>query len=648
MGDRDGAKRFARGPYMKFPVHRRHLKHPEDLPKLCAELRRESPERLLAADLFSGAGGLSLGLEDSGMTVVLASDIFPEANQTHARHFAGLTLDWDLSEPKVVQGLGELLRDVNIDVVAGGPPCQPFSKAGRAKIRDAVQKGLRDPHDQRRDLWQSYLEVISISRPRAVIMENVPDMALDREMFILRSMAQRLEDMDYSVDVRIVQTSDYGVPQHRQRLILVALAGGVRFTWPTPVSQGVTLRQAISDLPPIQPGWVSEEAMNAGINYPGSRTDFQRYMRRPSSGSSGESSRVFDHVTRAVRPDDLAAFKLMDSSTKYSDLPAELKRYRSDIFDDKYKRLDWDSLSRTITAHIAKDGYWYIHPEQHRTLTVREAARIQTFPDYYRFSGTPAAGFKQIGNAVPPMLGRALAGAVQQSLASGDRIKASREQTGDLLARAWAQGGSSQRSWLREGTRFQVIIAETLFTRQSALVCRFGWQAIQDLDTPEALIQHESRFIRMASWLDRGHIAKGLVDAFRAAACEEKESLGVDDIDELVAAKVIPQAIADIALLAGTSAERQGEENPVVVNQPVLRVAARYRGDMSDHRNRRTDGRLGVAELIGFGPDNGEAHLELLEIGRNICVGPEPDCAVCPLHRDCAFAASEAGQREAS
>lgn len=648
MGNEDGAKRFARGPYMKFPVHRRHLKRAEDLPDLCADLRRESPERLLAADLFSGAGGLSLGLEDSGITVVLASDIFPEANETHARHFAGLTLDWDLSDPEVVQRLGELLRDVHIDVVAGGPPCQPFSKAGRSKIRDAVQKGLRDPHDQRRDLWQSYLEVISIARPRAVVMENVPDMALDREMFILRSMAQRLEDMDYSVDVRIVQTSDYGVPQHRQRLILIALADRVRFTWPTPVAEGVTLRQAISDLPAIKPGWVSEETMNAGIAYPGARTDFQRYMRRPSSQSSGESPRVFDHVTRAVRPDDLAAFKLMDSHTKYSDLPPELKRYRSDIFDDKYKRLDWDSLSRTITAHIAKDGYWYIHPEEHRTLTVREAARIQTFPDYYRFSGTPAAGFKQIGNAVPPMLGQALGGAVQQSLVAGKRIMHSREQAGDLLARAWAGGGSAQRPWLREGTRFQVIIAETLFARQSALVCRFGWQAIEDLVSPAELIQHENRFIRMASWLDRGRTAKELVEAFRTAARSGQQYLGVDDIDALIAAKVVPQAIADIALLAGTTEERQGDENPVVVNQPVLRVAARYRGDMSDHRNRRTDGRLGVAELIGFGPQNGDAHLELLEIGRNICVGPEPDCAACPLSTDCSFAALEAGAAEAS
>ena len=99
--------------------------------------------------------------------------------------------------------------------------------------------------------------------------------------------------------------------------------------------------------------------------------------------------------------------------------PNELKRYRDDIFDDKYKRLDADDLSRTITAHIAKDGYWYIHPEQNRTLTIREAARIQTFPDHFRFAGPPTAAFRQIGNAVPPRLARAIGAAVPTILREG-------------------------------------------------------------------------------------------------------------------------------------------------------------------------------------------------------------------------------------
>ena len=102
-------------------------------------------------------------------------------------------------------------------------------------------------------------------------------------------------------------------------------------------------------------------------------------------------------------------------------MPAHLQRYRTDIFTDKYKRLSWDALSRTITAHIAKDGYWYIHPEQHRTLSIREAARLQTFPDWFRFAGQPCHRYAQIGNAVPPLLAEAVGRALLDSMRSADR-----------------------------------------------------------------------------------------------------------------------------------------------------------------------------------------------------------------------------------
>src|SRR5690606_8479534 len=130
-------------------------------------------------------------------------------------------------------------------------------------------------------------------------------------------------------------------------------------------------------------------------------TAFQRKAREKMNGHAV----VWDHVTRPVRDDDREAFRLMKPGTRYGELPKHLRRYRDDIFDDKYNRLDWNGLSRSITAHIAKDGYWYIHPSELRTLTVREAARIQTFPDHFRFAGSRSHAFRQIGNAVPPALG---------------------------------------------------------------------------------------------------------------------------------------------------------------------------------------------------------------------------------------------------
>ena len=147
-----------------------------------------------------------------------------------------------------------------------------------------------------------------------------------------------------------------------------------RSSGPSHCTEITTLRDAIGDLPPVPPAQRAER-----IPYFGSRE------RRSSSGCATGCPRedlasVYDHITRDVRPDDAEAFALLGEGQTYVDLPMHLRRYRSDIFTDKYKRLAWDEVSRSITAHIAKDGYWYIHPQQHRTLSVREAARVQTFP----------------------------------------------------------------------------------------------------------------------------------------------------------------------------------------------------------------------------------------------------------------------------
>ena len=137
----------------------------------------------------------------------------------------------------------------------------------------------------------------------------------------------------------------------------------------------------------------------------------------------------------------------MGAKTLYSDLPEHLRRYRADIFDDKYKRLEENGLSRTITAHIAKDGYWYIHPRDNRTLTVREAARLQTFPDRYRFAGPPSAAFRQIGNAVPPFVGEQLGIAIRACLdelaPTSRQVVLGRYRDGESAARLAERLGTS-------------------------------------------------------------------------------------------------------------------------------------------------------------------------------------------------------------
>ena len=148
-----------------------------------------------------------------------------------------------------------MVSAAGMELLAGGPPCQPFSKAGRSKIRHRVRHGLRDPRDERKDLWRSFLEVVRLAQPPAVVMENVPDMALDREMFILRTMVHELESLGYAVEERVVDTWRYGVPQFRQRLILVALHDGVAFRWPEETPEKVTVWNAIGDLPEVEGGW---------------------------------------------------------------------------------------------------------------------------------------------------------------------------------------------------------------------------------------------------------------------------------------------------------------------------------------------------------------------------------------------------------
>ena len=200
------------------------------------------------------------------------------------------------------------------------------------------------------------------------------------------------------------------------------------------------------------------------------------------------AEKVFDHITRPVRDDDRQAFDRMTHATKYTDLDEEHQRYRGDIFDDKYNRLNENDLSRTITAHIAKDGYWYIHPRQSRTLTVREAARLQTFPDSFRFDGPPSAAFRQIGNAVPPQLGYVLGRAVLSSLHAGEDAGVTTRDTANLLA-TWMDSDSRTLSvpWLRAKSRWQSIVAELLLDRASPTIIKSIWRFLQkNVRGPEA------------------------------------------------------------------------------------------------------------------------------------------------------------------
>jgi DNA (cytosine-5)-methyltransferase 1 len=643
-GPRVGAKgsvgvKLVRGPFISLPPHDRHVISADALRELCAQMRSEEPGRLLAADLFSGAGGLSLGLAHAGIDVVLGVDHYKEAVETHAHHFPGVSVDWDLADAEVVERVVDLMVRSGIDVLCGGPPCQPFSKAGRSKIRHRVRIGERDPHDQRRDLWRSFVEVVKLAKPRAVIMENVPDMALDREMFIFRSVVQELEAAGYSVYAKIVDTSNYGVPQFRQRLIIVALANGIRFSWPEGVSEQVSLWNAIGDLPEVEGGWRPKGGAAGWIPYDSlPRTWFQKAMRK--GVPAADRGKLYDHITRPVRADDAEAFALMDSNTKYSDLPDALKRYRDDIFDDKYKRLDEEALSRTITAHIAKDGYWYIHPRQPRTLTVREAARIQTFPDWYRFSGGPTAAFKQIGNAVPPMLGQHLASAVVASLAAGKDAVWSSAAVADQIA-AWFDGLETlSMPWLRGGTRWQVLVAAVLLARSGPGQVRDAWPIIKCWSAPSDTLGQVAELESFGRVLGRVGQARRVRELMAEFALAPEM---LDDDSAITRLRGLPQNISELCVLAVPPKDEVEGEQPVIATQASLRVAARFFGQPVDRKNRLTDGRLALARMVGYGESSRSAQLGVLEIANTLCRPADTSCVSCPLVDFCVEAKRRIG-----
>ncbi|OHV66835.1 DNA cytosine methyltransferase [Pseudofrankia sp. BMG5.36] len=601
--------------------------------------------RRLALDLFSGAGGLSLGLEQAGWTVVAAVDHDQRAIETHRANFRGRALQLDLSDPDVRTELVASLAGVEIDLVAGGPPCQPFSRAGASKIRSLVAQGTRSHIDPRRELWMAFLSIVLELKPRAVLMENVPDMGLADDFQTVRRMVGDLEASGYATQVRIIDTWRYGVPQHRRRLILLARRDGGPFTWP-PAKPRMTVRDAIGDLPPLLLSTGSRQLPHVEGAELG---EFARELRQ-----GADETFIYDHFTRPVRDDDREAFALMDETTLYSALPDRMKRYRSDSFDDKYNRLGWDELSRTITAHIAKDGYWYIHPSELRTLTVREAARIQTFPDRFRFAGYRSDAFKQIGNAVPPLAGAAAAQALLPLPAKDPAVETQQPSRDwpDVHRRLveWAADLGRSEAW----TAVPGEAMTPLLAAACALLARP--QPIPAEDMPALSVLRGCERLDEATLRDCLHVAptntRRRLERLRKLVDIE---LPKDAGDVIKLLKLRPTEAKVFKLLRGYDV--------LVAGASTIRVAARFLGTRPEEQieqNPLTDGRIDLSRLVGTGeqetgrpaetvdePDRlvmrgEEAPLRMAAIrhlGMTVCESTTPNCAACPLApAGCAYA----------
>lgn len=366
-------------------------------------------------DLFCGAGGLSAGLEMAGFKVLAGNDIFVAAGETFARthpsaQFIPGAIE-DLSVHELMERTG--LRRGELTVLVGGPPCQAYS----------VYNHQRGMHDARATLFKEYLRIVDGLRPEWIVMENVTGIFSIGGGEAVRAIKAELGALGYAVKEQILKSEDYGVPQERRRVVFIGNRIGATISHPLP-SHGVGLqpftkiRDAIGDLPPIgngeDPGRVPYLEIEPG--------PYQRQMR-------GNAVTVADHAAPKLGQINIERLAHIPQGGSWRDipfdlLPAGMKRAKRSDHTKRYGRMTWDGLSCTVLTKC--DIHWgaYIHPEQDRAISVREAARLQAFPDSFEFSGSRTEQYVQIGNAVPPLLGKAIGDHLMQLIRGRGRVAA--------------------------------------------------------------------------------------------------------------------------------------------------------------------------------------------------------------------------------
>jgi DNA (cytosine-5)-methyltransferase 1 len=404
-----------------------------ELRNLCRTFRQAEVARVQALDtptvidLFSGAGGLSEGFQRAGYRVVGAVDANAEAAKTYRLNHPGVpdenVLVRDIAAVSA-KDLKRMLGRRRLDVLAGAPPCQGFSSAGfRSK---SSKTGYRLAADSRNFLFEFMVAMALELKPRLFLMENVPGMQSARAenlSFLDQAASLLREGGGYRTAIWKLNASAYGVPQDRMRCFLVASRDYLptepgreyrdlhRQDLDVDALPPISLREAIFDLPPRDAGSgtaVARWDRPSGTPPPSHR----RYLSKFKLLT--DSRLVYNHAVRYHNPRDLELYSLLrpgEDSVHAVERHgrADLMRYRQDVFDDKYARLRPDRPSKTIVSHLAKDGNSYIHPEQVRSISIREAARLQSFHDDFVFCGSPSDQWIQVGNAVPPVLAESIA-----------------------------------------------------------------------------------------------------------------------------------------------------------------------------------------------------------------------------------------------
>lgn len=386
-------------------------------------------------DLFAGCGGLSEGFYMENFEALAHVEIDSVACKTLKTRMdyygysdsASAVLEADITSPDMVSRIEKAVKGAEVDVIIGGPPCQSFSSLGRAKD----DNGMKD--DPRNYLFESYVKILNHFLPKFFVFENVTGLltaTLNGEHIVNRITNEL--GKHYKVKLEVLNSANYGVPQIRKRVIIIGVRDDIALDIDTIYSsvakthydpempekdrkglkKYVTVRDAIEELPKLFPGQGSKS-----ISFTSKRdNEFLRKIVKK------DLRILLDHVARNHNDRDIERYRVMSKEHwTFQELlqnRPDLNHEKQRVFGNSYTVQWWDLPSRTIIAHLYKDGNQFIHPDhtQGRTFTVREAARIQSFPDDFVFEGARTDQYKQIGNAVPPLLANAIAKALKQQL----------------------------------------------------------------------------------------------------------------------------------------------------------------------------------------------------------------------------------------
>lgn len=344
-------------------------------------------------DLFSGVGGMSLGFKMEGFKTVIAVEKDKHiADSFKKNHKDTKVIVNDISEINIEETFNEYKG--NISVVIGGPPCQGFSQKGK-------RKSIKD---KRNFLFRYYFEVVQFLKPKYFLMENVPNLLTTENGIFKNEIIELFENIGYSLDLKILNSGEFGIPQKRRRAFVLGKLGKEKLLLPETNFKKTTIKEAISDLAYLESGEGSFE-QEYHIK---EQTSYQSFMRK-------NSTKLYNHIATNHSNVALERLRAIPPGKGREVLPKE--HQTKSIFSGTWCRMIEDALSVTITTRFdTPSSGRFTHPRLNRAITVREAARIQSFPDDFIFYNSKTSQMKQVGNAVPPLLAKEIAATIKKDI----------------------------------------------------------------------------------------------------------------------------------------------------------------------------------------------------------------------------------------